>query len=98
MKIKTSKLPFITFLKKHQVYLLHYTCDLAPYIFENIHGTKPQIEGTDMLRRSDRRDRHTATEISEHKHTFWYVLRLVRIKNPGPLRFELRRFHCISVI
>ena len=21
-------------------------CALAPYIFENIHGTKPQIEGT----------------------------------------------------
>ena len=21
-------------------------CDLAPYIFENIHGTKPHIEGT----------------------------------------------------
>ena len=29
-------------------------------------------------------------EISEHSHTFWYVLRLVNIKNPGPLRFELK--------
>ena len=46
MKMKVSKLPFITFLKKHQVYLLHCICDLAPYKFENIHGTKPQIEGT----------------------------------------------------
>ena len=46
-KMKISKLPFITFLKKtHQVYLLHCICDLAPYKFENIHGTKPQIEGT----------------------------------------------------
>ena len=45
MKIKISKLPFITFLKKHQVYLLHCICDLAPYKFENIHGAKPQIEG-----------------------------------------------------
>ena len=34
------------FLKKHQVYLLHCICDLAPYKFENIHGTKPQIEDT----------------------------------------------------
>ena len=49
-----------------------------------------------MLHRSDRRDRHTATKISEQSHTFWYVLRLVRIKIPGPLRFELTRFHCIS--
>ena len=46
MKIKISKLPFITFLKKHQVYLLHCICDLAPYIFKNIHGTKPQMEVT----------------------------------------------------
>ena len=48
-----------------------------------------------MLRRSDRRDRHTATEISEHSHTSWYVLCLVRRKNHGPLRFELTRFHCM---
>ena len=47
MKMKVSKLPFITFLKKkHQVYLLHCICDLAPYKFENILGTKHQIEGT----------------------------------------------------
>ena len=46
MKMKVSKLPFITLLKKHQVYLLHCICDLAPYKFENIHGTTPQIEGT----------------------------------------------------
>ena len=46
MKMKISKLPFVTFLKKHQVYLLHCICDLAPYKFENIHGTKPQIKGT----------------------------------------------------
>ena len=41
-----SKLPFITFLKNHRIYLLHCICDLALYIFENIHGTKHQIEGT----------------------------------------------------
>ena len=35
MKMKISKLPFITFLKKHQVYLLHCICDLPPYKFEN---------------------------------------------------------------
>ena len=36
MKMKISKLPFITFLKKHQYrYLLHCICDLAPYKFEN---------------------------------------------------------------
>ena len=34
------------FLKKHQVCLLQCICDFAPYKFENIHGTKPQIEGT----------------------------------------------------
>ena len=50
-----------------------------------------------MLRRSDLGDRHTATKICEHNLTFWYVLRLknIIIKNPGPLRFELTRFHCI---
>ena len=36
-----------------------------------------------MLRRSDRRDRHMATEISEHSNTSWYVVCLVRRKNPG---------------
>ena len=35
MKMKISKLPFITFLIKHQVYLLHCICDLAPNKFEN---------------------------------------------------------------
>ena len=35
MKKKISKLPFIIFLKKHQVYLLHCICDLVPYKFEN---------------------------------------------------------------
>ena len=48
-----------------------------------------------MLCQSDRRNRRMATKISEHSHTFWYVLRLVRTKNPGPLRFKLTRFHCI---
>ena len=46
MKIKISKLPFITFLEKHQVYVLHCICDLAPHKFENIHGTTPQIKVT----------------------------------------------------
>ena len=32
-------------LKNHRIYLLHCICDLALYIFENIHGTKAQIEG-----------------------------------------------------
>ena len=35
MKMKISKLLFITFLKKQQVYLLHCICDLLPYKFEN---------------------------------------------------------------
>ena len=35
MKMKISKLPFITFLKKHQVYLLHCICDLRLYKFED---------------------------------------------------------------
>ena len=51
-----------------------------------------------MLRRSDCRDLHMATEISEHSQTFWYVVRLVRRKNPGPLRFELTRFRCMPFI
>ena len=34
--------------------------------------------------------------MSEHSHFFLYVLRLVRMKNPGPLLFELTRFYCIS--
>ena len=46
MKKKVSKLPFIPSFKNHQVYLLHCICDLEPYKLENIHGTKPQIEGT----------------------------------------------------
>ena len=96
MKIKTSKLPFITFLKKHQVYLLHCICDLAPYIFENIHGTKPQIEGTVRhatsigLKRSAYGNGNIRTQSN-----FLYVPCLIRIKNPGPLCFGLTRFHCI---
>ena len=48
MKIR-SKSPFISFLKKHQVYVPHCICDLAPYKFENIHRAKPQIERTVRL-------------------------------------------------
>ena len=57
MKIKISKLPFITFLKfiKYICYTVFVTwCHIrlkismepSPYTFENINGTKPQIEGT----------------------------------------------------
>ena len=46
MKIMISKLPFITFVKKHQVYLLHCICDMAPYKFGNIYRAKLQIKGT----------------------------------------------------
>ena len=42
-----------------------------------------------MLHRSDRRDRHTETEISKHSHTFWYSLRLVCIKNQVPQTKEI---------
>ena len=44
--MKISKLPFITFLKKHQVYLLHCICDLQPYKFENNPRNQAQIEST----------------------------------------------------
>ena len=94
MKIKMSKLQFITFLKNIKYTCCYCICDLAPYIFENIHGTKPQIEGTVSHATSIRSKRHTESEISKHSHTFWCVLRLVRIKNTGPLCFELTRFHC----
>ena len=50
-----------------------------------------------MPHRSDRKDRHMA-EKSEHSHTFWYALCLVRIKNLGPLRFKLTRSHCIFFV
>ena len=43
---KDKQITIYYFLKNHKIYLLHCICDLAPYIFENIHGTKPQIEGT----------------------------------------------------
>ena len=51
-----------------------------------------------MIHHSDRRNWHTATKKSENSHTFWYVLCLVRIKNPGPLHFKLTRFHCICFV
>ena len=47
-----------------------------------------------MLRRSDRRDRHTATNISKYSHIVWYLLRLVRVRNTEALRFKLTRFYC----
>ena len=34
------------FLKKNTKYTCCTICDLVPYKFENIHGIKPQIEGT----------------------------------------------------
>ena len=43
---KDNLITIYYFLKKHQVNLQHCICDLARYKFENIYGTKPEIEGT----------------------------------------------------
>ena len=43
---KDKQITIYCFLTNHQIYLLHCICDLAPYIFKNIQGTTPQIEGT----------------------------------------------------
>ena len=97
MKMKISKIPFITFLKKHQVYLLHCICDLPPYKFENNpRNQAPNREYCktcyiDPIEKIGIRQRKCPNTVN----CFWYVLRLVRMKNPGPLLFELTRFHCI---
>ena len=77
---KDKSITIYYFLKNHQIYLQHCICDLVPYIFENIHRTKLQIEGTVRQATSiHRRDRHTSTKIPKTV-TFWYLLRLVGIK------------------
>ena len=79
--------------------MLPCICDLTPYIFENIHGTKPPNRGycktcyIDLI--VGNRDWRTAMKISEHSHIFWYALCLVGIRNPGPVCFERMRFQYI---
>ena len=92
---KEKQITIYYFLKNHHICLLHCICDLATYIFENIHGTQPQIEGTVRHATSIRlkRSAYGNENIRTQSH-FWYVQCLVCIKNPGPLRFELTRFHC----
>ena len=91
MKMKISNLPFITFLKKHQVYLLHCICDLPPYKFENNPRNQAPNSYVDPIEKIGIRQR----KCPKHSQFFWYILRLVRMKNPGPLLFDLTRFHCI---
>ena len=79
---------------------MHCICDLAPYIFENIHGTKPQIEGTvrhnicyvDRIVEIGVRQRNIRTQSHFLKRT-----RFSPYKNPSPLCFELTRLHCICI-
>ena len=87
MKIKISKLPFITFLSisfKHICYTVFVTWCRIYLKISTEPNPKKSYSKTCYV---NRRDQHTATKISEHIHTFWYVLPSVRIKDPGPLRF-----------
>ena len=100
--MKMSRLPFITFLKNNikYRYLLHCICDLAPYEFENNpRNQAPNREYcktcyVDPIEKIGIRQRKYPNTVK----FFLYVLRLVRIKNTGPLRFKLTRFHCILIL
>ena len=71
MKMQISKLPFITFLKKHQVYLLHCICDLLLYKFENNpRNQAPNREYCTVRHATLIRSKRSATEIIKKKVIF----------------------------
>ena len=104
MKINLGKLPFIIFLKTIK-YICYTVLVTWRHIYLNIHGIckypRNQAPNTgyyktcyvDPIIEIGIRQQ----KISEHNHTFWYVLHLVRVRNPGPLHFDLMRFHCRQI-